>query len=124
MDGHFLKPGVDHRLDEQLVEIIHDRANLVAKYSMLIASLDADDPRHWKDVIGAAREGGLTKDVLCETFTCSWSTILRWEAGRNVPGAFARAAIKDKLIELLDQRRIVELDRATTLITSRSPAAA
>ncbi len=115
MNDFYLKTAVAGAPSEQLREIIHDRAHLVEKYSRLVAAFDADDVRVWPQIISAAREGGLEKDVLCEAFSCAWSTILRWETGRNAPGPFARRQIKTRLLELLGQRRDAELARTATL---------
>jgi DNA-binding transcriptional regulator YiaG len=120
MNGFFLKHEVDRRLSEQLEKIIHSRAKLVEQYSRLIEALDASDAHQWRQIVAAAREGGLSKEVLCEAFSCSWSTILRWEAGRNAPGSFARKAMKATLIDLLAERHKAELNREQQLVSGRA----
>jgi hypothetical protein len=87
--------------------IAHNRRTLILSYASLIGSLDASDAGNWRTIVGAAREAGLSKDDLCQSFSCAWTTILRWEAGRNAPGPFARNAMKAKLLDML-----ATLDRA------------
>ncbi len=82
--------------------IVHNRRVLIQSYASLIGSLDASDAGNWRTIVGAAREAGLGKDDLCQSFSCAWTTILRWEAGRNAPGPFARNAMKAKLLDMLD----------------------
>ena len=116
MDDFFLKAETDHAAVEHVKKIIHGRADLVEEYRRLITSLDDSDPGKWKQIIAAAREAGLTKDELCREFSCSWSTILRWEAGRNAPGPFARKAMKGRLLEMLVALRELELRRSQELV--------
>jgi hypothetical protein len=84
-------------------DIAYNRRALIGSYASLIDSLDASDAANWRTIVGAAREAGLGKDELCQSFSCAWTTILRWEAGRNAPGPFAREAMKAKLLEMLDR---------------------
>jgi ribosome-binding protein aMBF1 (putative translation factor) len=88
-------------------DIAYNRRALVRSYASLIESLDAAAAGNWRTIVGAAREAGLSKDDLCQSFSCAWTTILRWEAGRNAPGPFARRAMKAKLLDML-----AALDRA------------
>src|SRR5205814_1796783 len=123
MHGFFLKAETDSTSSEYLKKIIHNRAALVEEYATLIGILDESDARKWGQIIAAAREAGLGKDVLCEAFSCSWSTVLRWEAGRNAPGPFARKAMKAKLLEMLASRREAELGRSKKLLSKERVAA-
>ncbi len=99
-------------------DIAHNRRALVRSYASLIGSLDASDAGNWRMIVGAARQAGLSKDDLCQSFSCAWTTILRWEAGRNAPGPFAREAMKAKLLDMLsalerdEDRRLQELQAA------------
>lgn len=118
MDDYFLQDRVAKHVHGRLQKIIVGRADLIADYRELIENLSTEKPEDWQHIVAAAREGGLTKEILCSTFSCSWSTVLRWQAGRNAPGAFARAAIKQKLLQLLDERQSAERARLDRLKTS------
>src|SRR3954471_5458740 len=118
MPAFFLKSETETEASEHVSGIIRDRAVLVEKYHALISILDDSNPHKWAQIIAAAREAGLQKDVLCEEFSCSWSTILRWESGRNAPGPFARKAIKEKLLQLLASLRDEELRRSKVLVAA------
>lgn len=118
MHGFFLKAETDQAPQEHMKAIIQHRAALVEDYRRLIVSLDDGDASKWGQIIAAAREAGLTKEELCHEFSCSWSTILRWEAGRNAPGPFARKAMKEKLLEMLVTLRDLELRRSQELVAA------
>jgi ribosome-binding protein aMBF1 (putative translation factor) len=108
--------------------IARNRRTLIQSYASLIGSLDASDAGNWRTIVGAAREAGLSKDDLCQAFSCAWTTILRWEAGRNAPGPFARKAMKAKLLDMLsaldraEGARLQELQ--TTVVEKQKVAAA
>jgi ribosome-binding protein aMBF1 (putative translation factor) len=104
--------------------IAYNRQALVRSYASLIESLDASDAGNWRTIIGAAREAGLSKEELCLSFSCAWTTILRWEAGRNAPGPFARNAMKAKLLEMLDRLYHAEGERLHALQIATAVAAA
>jgi DNA-binding transcriptional regulator YiaG len=118
MPAFFLKSETDSDASEHVGEIIRERAIVINKYRSLIGILDESNPHKWAQIIAAAREAGLGKDELCQEFSCSWSTILRWEAGRNVPGPFARRAIKEKLLQMLTALHDEELGRSKVLLVS------
>jgi DNA-binding transcriptional regulator YiaG len=101
--------------------ITYNRRALVGSYMSFIESLDASDATSWRTIIGAAREAGLSKDDLCRSFSCAWTTILRWEAGRNAPGPFARNAMKAKLLEMLARLQRAEDDRLQELQAAATP---
>ena len=111
METYYLKPLVDSSSMKLLVVIIQDRVALIAKYSRLIEGMDPDDASQWQHIVAAAREGGVNKEALCEAFSCAWSTVLRWQAGRNAPGQFSRGAMKARLLGLLGDRHAAELER-------------
>jgi hypothetical protein len=94
-------PKLDPVSARHMEHIAYNRRALVGSYMSLIASLDASDAANWRTIVGAAREAGLSKDELCQSFSCAWTTILRWEAGRNAPGPFARKAMKATLLDML-----------------------
>ncbi len=100
-------PKMDSVSVRHMQDIAHNRRALIGSYASLIRSLDASDPGNWGAIVGAARQAGVSKDDLCQSFSCAWTTILRWEAGRNAPGPFARNAMKAKLLDMLSA-----LDRA------------
>ena len=100
-------PKMDPVSVRHMEDIARNRRVLVASYASLLESLDASDAGNWRTIVGAAREAGLSKDDLCQSFSCAWTTILRWEAGRNAPGPFARKAMKATLLDMLEA-----LDRA------------
>src|SRR5258708_1060787 len=81
------------------------RANLSSIYRQYLERLDEAEPGNWSKIIGKAREAGLSKEELCQELSCAWSTILRWENGQTVPGPFARRAIKEALLRMLDRQR-------------------
>jgi ribosome-binding protein aMBF1 (putative translation factor) len=116
MHGFRLKAETDRTPQEHMKAIIQHRAALVEDYQRLIVSFDEADASKWAQIIAAAREAGLTKEALCHEFSCSWSTILRWEAGRNAPGPFARRAMKEKLLEMLGTLHKLELRRSKELV--------
>jgi hypothetical protein len=70
-----------------------------------VQKLDESEAGNWARLIAVVRQVGLTKDTLCRELSCAWSTILRWESGQTVPGPFARKAIKERLLELLAEKR-------------------
>src|SRR6266851_949814 len=80
------------------------RSAAARQYMDLIISLDESRPEQWSIIIAMARETGLRKEILCRELSCSWSTILRWEAGDTSPGPFARRAIKAKLVEMISSQ--------------------
>jgi hypothetical protein len=118
MPAFFLKSETDRDASKHVGEIIRERAVIIDKYRSLISILDESNPGKWAQIIAAAREAGLGKDELCREFSCSWSTILRWEAGRNAPGLFARRAIKEKLLQMLTALHDQELGRSKVLLVN------
>jgi ribosome-binding protein aMBF1 (putative translation factor) len=100
--------------NEREREIHEARAALADKYVDYIRNADEMQPAEWSRIVVNAREAGLKKRDLCRELSCSWSTILRWEAGDTLPGPFARRAIKAKLLEMItsirseEQRRVEE----------------
>jgi hypothetical protein len=98
--------------------IAHNRRALIGSYMSWIESLDPSDAMNWRTIVGAAREAGLSKDDLCRSFSCAWTTILRWEAGRNAPGPFARKAMKATLLDMLAQLHHAESERLQELQTA------
>ena len=95
----------NYQLATARVRIATVRASLLTEYIELLQGLDESDPGNWPDIIKAVREAGVEKETLAHELSCAWSTIFRWENGRSVPGTFARSGIKERLIELLDQKR-------------------
>jgi hypothetical protein len=89
-----------------LDDIVAERDRLLSLYISYLRDLDEHDPTVWAEIVKRAREAGLEKDTLCQELSCAWSTILRWEAGQTVPGAFTRTSIKAKLLELLASQKI------------------
>lgn len=81
------------------------RRKLLAEYVSYMRTLDESDPAVWQKIVRTVREAGLDRDVLCRELSCAWSTILRWDAGQTIPGPFARAGIKAKLIDLLEAQQ-------------------
>lgn len=92
--------------DTTVLRRIEDaRRKLLAEYVAYLRTLDESDATNWAKIVKTIREAGLDKDALCRELSCAWSTILRWEAGQTVPGAFTRTAIKARFIALLEAQR-------------------
>lgn len=92
---------------------IHNtRAQMLAAYIEQIRGLD--EHGEWALLVGKAREAGLEKEDLCRELSCAWSTVTRWVAGQTAPGPFARAGIKEKLLDMIGdmQRRELSLAQA------------
>jgi hypothetical protein len=93
----------------QITRKIYDtRAELAKQYVELLTTMDESRAEQWAPIISAARDAGLEKAALTKELSCSWSTILRWQAGDTLPGPFARHAIKAKLIEMISSQAQTE----------------
>lgn len=88
-----------------MIQINQIRVNLLDAYIKYIEELEVDKLENWALIIRTAREAGLKKQCFCEELSCVWSTVLRWEAGETAPGAFARRAIRQRLITMLLELR-------------------
>lgn len=102
----------------ELLNSIHmQRGILLGIYIKYIHCLDAKDAKNWAIIVSQAREAGLSKEQLCKELSCAWSTVLRWEAGYTAPGPFAREAIKDRLLNMLDA--LAKKSKPKTLLSKK-----
>lgn len=94
----------DARLHSLAREIEGAQAELLVRRIQYLGALNESEIKRWPEIVRVARAAGIGKETLCRELSCAWSTVLRWETGRTVPGPNARRGIKARLLELLQAR--------------------
>ena len=92
------------------------KAETLQTYKELLSELD--EHADWALLVKKAHEAGLEKEDLCRELSCAWSTATRWMAGQTRPGPFARTAIKDKFVKMIEAQQEKQSELADSLAES------